>query len=112
MNPIILTTAQAVKHSIMRTVSVVCVLLVCAGLYYAVYRTFIKPRPTESYAQHADNNIINIEVYNPEDTFFLGVKLFGFNLGISKPTVKKINEISQESQTTINEKQKDELPKK
>lgn len=60
---------QAIKHSIFRTFSVICCLLVCAGLYWAVYRTFIKPRATESYAQKA-TNITNVEnyYYPQEDT--------------------------------------------
>ena len=94
MNPI----ASVVKHSLLRTLSVICVLLVVAGLYYAVYRTFIKPRPTESYAQvvQAGGTNYNIEIYNPEDSFFLGVRIFGLKFGISKPIVKSIKEITEE----------------
>ena len=89
---------DTVKHAVFRTISVICVLLVCAGLYWAVYRTFIKPRPTESYAQviQAGGTNFNIEVYNPEDTFFFGLKIFGLKLGISKPTIKKIKDITKE----------------
>jgi hypothetical protein len=89
---------EVTKHAILRTISVICVLFVCAGIYYAVYRTFIKPRPTESYAQviQAGGTNYNIEIYNPEDTFFLGIKLWGLKLGISKPIIKKINDITKE----------------
>lgn len=86
MNPIIIPAVQATKHAVMRTISVICVLLVCAGLYWAVYRTFIKPRPTESYAQKAET-IQNYEYHNYYDgdsKFFIGIKLFGFKFGVSK----------------------------
>ena len=98
MNPLFIAGAQATKHAIGRTISVICVLAVCAGLWFAVDRAFIHPRTTESYAQivQSGGTNYNIEVYNPEDTFFLGIKVLGFKFGISKPTVKKISEIAKE----------------
>ena len=88
INPLITSGIGLARHAIMRTLSVICVLLVCAGLYYAVYRTFIKPRPTESYSQlvQAGGTNYNIEYnYNECDKkFFLGLKLWGFRLGLSK----------------------------
>ena len=98
INPLINEGIGLARHAIMRTLSVICVLLVCVGLYWAVYRTFIKPRATESYAQVVQSGGINynIEIYNPEDTFFLGVKIFGLKFGITKPTVKKIKDITEE----------------
>ena len=85
MNPLVLAGMQAGKHAIMRTLSVICVLLVCAGLYWAVYRQFIKPRPSESYQQKAEQ-ITNIETnyYPNKKVFGLGVTIFGFDIGISK----------------------------
>ena len=82
MNPI----ASVVKHSLLRTLSVICVLLVVAGLYYAVYRTFIKPRPAESYAQKAEtiNNTEYHNYYDGDSKFFIGIKLLGFKFGITK----------------------------
>ena len=76
---------QATKHAVLRTISVICVLLVCAGLYWAVYRTFIKPRATESYAQKADT-ITNIEHnnYPNKKVFGVGVTFWGFDIGITK----------------------------
>ena len=85
VNPIIDTAVNATKHAIMRTISILCVLLVCAGLYYAVYRTFIKPRPTESYAQKADT-ITNQEWhydYSDKDIMFLGIKLWKVRFGVT-----------------------------
>lgn len=85
MNPLIIPAANAVKHSVMRTISVICVLLVCAGLYWAVYRTFIKPRATESYAQQAET-ITNIEhnFYPNKKVFGLGLTLWGWDIGITR----------------------------
>lgn len=85
MNPLVLAGANMVKHSLLRTISVICVLLVCAGLYWAVYRTFIKPRATESYAQRAES-ISNVEYnydYSDKDLAFFGLKLWKFRLGIT-----------------------------
>lgn len=98
MNPAILPVANAVRHSIMRTISVLCVLAVIATIVYSVWRVF-NPKPRESYAQvvQAGGNNYNIEIYNPEDTFFLGVKFWGLKFGLSKPTVKKIKEITEET---------------
>lgn len=78
--------AQAVKHSIMRTVSVICVLAVIAGLWFAVDKAFIHPRPTESYAQKAKaiTNIEHHNYYDSDSKFFFGLKLWGFKLGISR----------------------------
>ena len=94
---LIIAGGNAVKHAIMRTISILCVLLVCAGLYYAVYRTFIKPRATESYAQKAEN-ITNIEYhyYPNKRVFFVGVNLWGVDIGVGKyayPEKVKENEI-------------------
>ena len=85
VNPLLIQGAQVTKHAIMRTLSVFCVLLVCAGLYYAVYRTFIKPRPTESYAQKAEQ-ITNQEWnydYSDKDIAFFGLKLWKIRFGIT-----------------------------
>jgi len=99
MNPLFIAGANATKHALTRTISVLCVLLVCAGLYYAVYRTFIKPRPTESYAQtvQAGGKNYNIEITNPDDKFFIGIKIFGLKLGISKPEKKTMAETIKET---------------
>jgi len=86
-----------VKHSIMRAISVFCVFAVIALIGLGVKR-IIYPQKTESYSQivQAGGTNFNIEVYQPDDNFFLGIKLLGLKFGISKPTVKKISEISQE----------------
>lgn len=70
------------------------IVFVLAG--FTIWKAFFAK--TESYAQHveAGGNINNIEIYNPEDTFFLGLKFWGFKIGISRPTVKKIKDITAE----------------
>jgi len=76
---------QPVKHAFLRTFSVVCVLLVIAGLSWAIYRTFIKPPKTESYAQRA-TNISNVEYnydYTEKEFLFLGIRLWKFRIGVS-----------------------------
>jgi hypothetical protein len=97
IEPLITQGISLARHSIRRTLSVICVLAVIGFLGLGVKRILYPPK-TESYAQHveAGGNINNIEIYNPEDTFFLGVKVFGLKLGISKPMVKKIKEITEE----------------
>lgn len=85
VNPLFIAGAQATRHAIMRTISVLCVLAVCAGLYYAVYRTFIKPRPTESYAQKAETiNNTEHNYYPNKRVFSLGLSLWGWDFGIIK----------------------------
>lgn len=64
------------------------------GVGYCVYRVVVKPLPTTT--QQAQQ-ITNIEVNNPEDTFFMGLKLFGLKLGVSKPTIKTMKQVVQES---------------
>jgi hypothetical protein len=50
------------KHAIFRTISVVCVLTVVAGIIFAVNKTFIHPKPTTSQQQKATT--INNYNYN------------------------------------------------
>lgn len=89
-----------IKHAVQRTASVMGVLtvifLIGLGLYMG-YITFIKPHfnPNPTTRQQA-YEIINVEIYNPEDNFFLGVRIFGLKFGISKPIVKRIKEITEE----------------
>jgi hypothetical protein len=91
---------QAVKHSVMRTFSVLCVLLVIAGIGWAVYAGIIRPttKPNASTSQKADaitNNYINpstaeiVEVVkaNKESAFEANlfpprIKIGGFKLSI------------------------------
>jgi uncharacterized membrane protein len=85
VNPVITAVGNATKHAILRSISVICVLLVCAGVYYAIYRTFIKPRPTQNYAQKAEsitNNEWNYD-YSDKDIAFLGIKFWKIRLGIT-----------------------------
>lgn len=99
MSTISQVVLPAVKHSILRTISVVGVLLVVAGLGWAVYagiiRPVIKPTPSTHQSGVITNNyinptadqltdIINAQVKKQQKKFFVGVTLFGFDLGISK----------------------------
>ena len=89
-----------IKHAVQRTASVMGVLtvvfLIGLGLYMG-YITFVKPHfnPSPTTTQTAEE-ITNIEIYNPEDSFFLGVRMFGLKFGITKPIVKRIKEITEE----------------
>ena len=90
MYPAVIASAGIVKHSIMRTISVLCVIAVLALIGLGIKR-ILYPKATESYAQKAET-IQNYEYHNYYDgdaKFFFGLKLFGFKLGISKLEVKK-----------------------
>ena len=97
INPLVDTAVNATKHAVLRTISVICVLAVIGLLGLGVKR-ILYPRATESYSQQVQAGGINynIEIYNPEDTFFFGIKAFGLKFGITKPTVKKITDITAE----------------
>jgi hypothetical protein len=85
MNPIILPVANAAKHAVLRTISVICVLLVIAGLWFAVDKAFIHPRKQESYQQKADS-ITNQEWnydYSDKDIAFFGLRLWKLRLGLT-----------------------------
>lgn len=85
-------------HSVARAISVICVLLVMGGLVWCIYVTVVrpitKPNPTTTQAARI---IQNIEVNNPEDTFFIGIKVFGWKLGLSKPTIKTTRQVIKEA---------------
>ena len=80
MNPI----TSAVKHSLLRTVSVICVLAVIALLGLGIKR-ILYPRATESYAQKAEQITNNETNYFPNKKVFgLGLTLWGWDIGITK----------------------------
>ena len=85
MNPIFLAGKQAVKHSLMRTISVLCVLAVIAGIWFAIDRAFINPPERESYEQKAET-ITNVEYnydYADKEIAFLGIKFWKFRIGVT-----------------------------
>lgn len=88
---------NVVKHSVLRFLSVLCVGLVLAGIGWAVYVMAIKPHtnPTATTSQHA-SEISNTYVTNKDDSFFVGIKLFGLKLGISKSKNVDMPVITQE----------------
>jgi len=96
---------QGTKHALFRTFSVLCVLAVIGLIGLGIKRILYPPK-AESYSQvvQAGGTNYNIEIYNPEDTFFFGIKIFGLKFGISKPTVKKIKDIEKETKEKLNEK--------
>lgn len=93
MNPVV----SVVKHSVLRTFSVFCVIAILVLIGLGIKRILYPPK-TESYAQVVQSGGINynIEVYTPEDSFFIGLRIFGLKFGISKPLVKRIKEITEE----------------
>lgn len=76
---------EVVVHSLQRTLSVICVLLVFAGLGWAIYVAFIKPNtnPNATQTQVAEK-IDNTFYYAQDESFFLGVRIFGLKFGITK----------------------------
>jgi hypothetical protein len=63
---------------------------------FSIWKIFFSK--TESYNQvvKQGGKNYNIEIYNPEDVFFIGIKALGLKVGISKPIVKKIGEAIKE----------------
>jgi hypothetical protein len=66
-----------------------------AALIWAVYLAYIKPhfnpiptRETHQTAEVIDNTEVNY--YAPDEQFFIGVKIFGIKMGISKDKRQKI----------------------
>jgi len=75
---------SVVKHSLLRTFSVFCVIAVLALIGLGVKR-ILYPRATESYAQKAEiiqNTEYNYD-YSDKDIAFLGLKLWKVRLGVS-----------------------------
>jgi hypothetical protein len=77
------------KNKLLYTLLTIFVLFSC----FSVWKIFFAK--TESYHQEAQT-INNIEVYNPEDSFFVGIKVLGIKVGISKPIIKKTDEAIKE----------------
>ena len=76
---------ETVVHSLQRTLSVVCTLLVIGGLCWAIYVAFVKPNvnPNATTTQNAEQ-IDNVYYYAQEESFFFGVRIFGLKFGITK----------------------------
>lgn len=76
---------EVTKHAILRTISVVCVLLVVVGVSWAVYVTMIKPhvKPTPTTTEYAEK-IYHIYYYPNKKTFGFGLTLWGTDIGLSK----------------------------
>ena len=91
---------QPVKHALLRTLSVICTLLVIGGLGWAVYagivRPVTKPNPTTKQEAQVINNINNNpkpgeiadvvqdQVKKQKKRFFFGLIVWGVEVGIGK----------------------------
>ena len=86
MNPLLLAGVSATKHAILRTISVVAVLLVVAGLSWAVYSGIIRPvtKPNPSNTQQGARDNYNVTIA-PKSYF--GCQKFD----IKKPVYKPVN---------------------
>jgi hypothetical protein len=86
------------KHSILRAISVVCILAIIGLLGLGVKRILypLKAEVNNQIVQSGGANY-DITINNPEDTFFVGIKFCGLKLGVSKPTIKKMHEIIKET---------------
>ena len=61
------------------------IFLAFAGICYSVYVTAIKPHTKARLATKTEYIEQKVEYNYPEDkNFFLGIKLFGFKLGVSR----------------------------
>jgi predicted permease len=75
----------ATKHAILRTLSVVCVLTVIAGIGWSVYVALIRPhtKPNPTTTQNA-NTINNTYYYPNKKVFSFGATVFGLDIGLVK----------------------------
>ncbi len=64
-----------------KTIAFVCIILFWLFTGYGVYKAYFKFVPTTTQKAETIQNIHN---YPKEDSFFIGLKLFGFRIGISK----------------------------
>ena len=67
---------EVVKHSLMRTISVVCTLFVIVGIGWAIYAGIIRPvtKPNPTTTQQADS-IQNINYNYPERKGFISLDM-------------------------------------
>ena len=70
MSKVVGKVGEVVKHSLLRTLSVVCVLAVIAGISWAIYLAFIRPttKPTATQAYQAQT--INVYYVYPNKKGF------------------------------------------
>ena len=76
---------EVVIHSLSRTFSVICTLLVIAGLCWAIYVAFVRPttKPNPSTTQNAEQ-IKNYYIYPNKKVFGFGFTLWGMDIGLMK----------------------------
>ena len=73
----------------------IIIVLACLGSALLGWAIFRMIKPPESYKQTAEK-ITNIEIYNPEDVVFIGIKAMGWKIGLSRPLIKKMDEVTRE----------------
>jgi len=101
MNTIVKTAAKvagnSLWHSLRRFLSVAFIGL----LLWAVWVTVIQPHTkfkVDTLTTHQTaERISNITISNPDDSFFIGIKVFGLKFGISKPEKKEMREVIKEN---------------
>ena len=71
--------------TIFKSIKFGLIFLAVAGIIYCCYCTIIQPHTKARIATKTENIQQKIEYNYPEDkNFFLGIKLFGFKLGVSR----------------------------
>ena len=88
---------EVVGHQVKRTAGVVTTLAVIGVVIFigwSIYAGMIKPviNPNETMKQTAEK-IQNNYITESDDRFFIGVKLFGLKIGLSKPVKVKVPSI-------------------
>jgi hypothetical protein len=94
---------DVVKHSLLRTLSVICTLLVIGGLGWSIYVSFVRPitKPNPSTTQNAEK-IENTYIYPNKRVFFLGITLWGLDIGIVKNAVEREPKVKSNVKTPVN----------
>jgi len=91
---------EMIKHDVDRGLSlfrIVLFLFFVGTIGWFIYVGMIKPHynPIKTTTQNAER-ITNINITESDDAFFLGVKLLGFKIGVSRPVKAKQPVIKQE----------------
>lgn len=96
--PAMIATANLIWHQVRRAFGVLCVFLVLGFIGWAVYALVIKPQtnPIRTTQQTA-REITNVNVYEDKEQFFLGIKVFGLQFGVTKRAQAKERIIGQKT---------------
>jgi len=85
------------KHDVERSVSlfkILSIIGIVGFIGWSVWAIVIKPvvSPIQTTSQYAEK-IQNVNITESDDRFFIGVKLFGLKIGLSKPVKVKVPSI-------------------